>query len=273
MQRDLTGGGANVCLLRRHEKAPVSTRIWALIHVLSAPLVATVASVLLLARGSPTPVIQVSRAFVFCSITLAMLRRYVHWRAQLSLSVLVAGAAAVVLPVGVVLVATSQRLPMGGSAESVLVAVLAGAAAEETIFRGVLPRGLVLAAGGGSATRGACCSSLVAPQLLFALCHFVVALMAPASPALARRDFLSLTAAGALLQVIQLNAGVGAAIGAHAAINYSLLSAESNLVPFPEGATAITAAVSLAGLCALSRRSASAWPRVRHLRRPPTGSW
>lgn len=100
------------------------------------------------------------------------------------------------------------------------VAVFVAAAAEEIVFRVLLPCRLTRLAGGTSSRDGAMLIAVVfVSQLLFALCHVIPGWRPPSA---ALGEVLRLLEAGVLYTVVLLVLGLYASIAVHAALNFDL---------------------------------------------------
>jgi hypothetical protein len=99
--------------------------------------------------------------------------------------------------------------------------VVAGAAAEEVIFRWVVPRRCYEILQLTRANNWRVLGLLITCQFVFAVCHSSV--FTGLNP-IGAEEFLRLVTAGVALQTIQISFGLGVAIGVHASLNLLLLT-------------------------------------------------
>jgi hypothetical protein len=187
------------------------------------------------AGGRITPIMQSLLALSFLVGNLLFM--YSSWRLPRGRDALLFAAGAAV-PLAVAL---AQVWPAARVAPAFVAAIIVGAAVEEIVFRSVFPRRLAALL----PVREAALAGAVAAQGVFALCHAVPGLVtAGRIPTLS--DLLRYAAAGLVLYALRLLLGLGAAVGAHAALNLFILLGAA--LPPPAPSTPVAGLLFVGGL-------------------------
>lgn len=230
--------------------------------VLCAPLIATLVAVRVVAaleiQGLSA---QMANMLLFACLTILLtgVPRHRHTRQMSGRSVQL-GLLMASIPCALMLGRQVQSAHAFSATTGVL---LAGAAVEEGVFRWLLPCRALTFAARAMPPGPAAWAAFVGSQVVFALSHLVARISVPYAPVPGWVELERVFVAGLLFQTLQLVCGLGAAVGAHATVNYAVFTDQQ--VQFSTPSLAVLHACALGGMLVLSAAMAFHRRQVRRI--------